>query len=76
MSAIEDIADTEFDELLQQVHLGELDIVDSRLNERQDTSEELLVVVSDPPQPRIHLPLHRGCSGRCQELSSNCGCSH
>ena len=48
MSKIEDIADTEFDELLQQVHLGELNVVNSRINERLDMSEELLGVVSAP----------------------------
>ena len=43
-----DIADTEFGELLQQVHLGKLDVVDSRINERLDMSKELLIVLSDP----------------------------
>ena len=38
MSEIEDIGGTEFDKLLQQVHLGELDVVDSRINEQQDIS--------------------------------------
>ena len=47
MSNIEDIADTEFSELLQQVHLGELDVVNLRIHERLDMSEELLGVVSD-----------------------------
>ena len=37
----------EFDKLLQQVDLSELDVVDSRINERLDMSEELLGVVSD-----------------------------
>ena len=45
---IEDIADMDFCELMQQVHLGELDVVDSRIHERLDMSEELLGVVSDP----------------------------
>ena len=44
---IEDIADTEFDQLLQQVHLSEHDVVDSCINEQLDMSEELLGVVSD-----------------------------
>ena len=49
ISEIEDIAGTEFDELLlQQMHLGELDVVDSRINQRLDMSEELLGVVSVP----------------------------
>ena len=48
MSEMKDIAGTEFDELLQQVHLGEVDVVNSRINERLDMSEELLVVVLAP----------------------------
>ena len=47
MSAIEDITDTEFDKVLEQVQSGECD-VDSRIDERQDMSEELFVVVSAP----------------------------
>ena len=47
MSEIEDIADTEFDELLQQVELGEFNVVDSRINERLDMLEELLGIVLD-----------------------------
>ena len=47
MSEIEDIAATEFDELLlQRVNLAELDVVDSRINQRLDRAEELLGVVS------------------------------
>ena len=38
MFKIEDIAGTEFDELLQQVHLGKLDVVDSRISQRLDMS--------------------------------------
>ena len=38
----------EFDELSQQVHLGKLEVVDSRIHERLDMQEELLGVVSDP----------------------------
>ena len=30
------------------MHLGELDVVDSRIHERLDTSEKMLGVVSDP----------------------------
>ena len=47
-SDIEDISDTEFSELLQQVHLGKLDVVDSLIHEWLDMLEELLGVVSDP----------------------------
>ena len=46
MSNIEDIADTEFGELLQQVHSGELDVVHSCIHEQLDMSEELLGYVS------------------------------
>ena len=46
MSEIEDIAGTEFDKLLQQVHLGELDLVDFCIKQRLDMSKELLGVVS------------------------------
>ena len=49
MSEIEDIAGTELDKLLlQQMHLGELDIVKSRINHQLDMSEELLDVISVP----------------------------
>ena len=47
MSEIEDIADTEFDELLEHVDLGELDVVESR-TDWQDMSEEPLDVVLVP----------------------------
>ena len=47
-SDIEDIAEMEFGELLQQVHLGELDVVHSRTHEQLDISEELFGVISDP----------------------------
>ena len=40
MSEVEDIAGTGFDELLQQVHLDDLDVVDLHINERLDKSEE------------------------------------
>ena len=33
MSEIKVITGTEFDEILQQVHVGELDVVDSHINE-------------------------------------------
>ena len=49
MSKIKDIAVTEFDTLLlQQMHLGELVVVDSHINKRLDTLEELLGVISAP----------------------------
>ena len=53
MSEIEDFADSEFDELLQQVHLVQLDVVDWRINERLCMSEELLGVVSDPANDKL-----------------------
>ena len=60
MSEIGDIADTEFDD---QVHLGEFDVVDSRINERLDMSEELLGVISDPADDTL------GTSGMPLEVS-------
>ena len=39
MSEIEDITNTGFDDLLEQVDLGELNIVKLRIDERQDVSE-------------------------------------
>ena len=47
MSEIEDIADMEFDELLQHVGSGELDVIESR-TDGQDLSEEVLGVVLAP----------------------------
>ena len=35
-------------QVLQQMHLGEFDVVDSRINEQLDMSEELLGVISAP----------------------------
>ena len=35
------------------MHLGELDVVDLRINEQLDMSEELLGVVSDPADDRL-----------------------
>ena len=49
MSKIEEIKDTEFDKLLQQVHWSKLDVVDSRINDWL----ELLGVVSDPTDDRL-----------------------
>ena len=45
---IQNNASTEFDALLQQVHLGELDVLDLFINEQQDMPEGLLGVVSTP----------------------------
>ena len=59
MSEIEDIAGMEFDELLQQVHLSELDVrcvVVLRINERLDMSEEMLGVISDPADDTLCTP--------------------
>ena len=55
MFEIEDIAGTEFNKLLQKVYLGELDVVDSRINERLDMSEELLGVVSAPANDMLSM---------------------
>ena len=48
MSEIEDIAGMEFNELLEQVDLGELDVVKMRMNQRWDMSDELLGIVLAP----------------------------
>ena len=46
MSKIEDIADSEFDKLLQQVQLGKHDVLDLRIDKWGDMSKELLGVAS------------------------------
>ena len=48
MSEIEDITKTEFDELLEQVDLTELHVVELRIDERQDMSEESIGVARLP----------------------------
>ena len=48
---------------MQQVHLGELDIVDSRIYQRLDMSEELLGVVLTPVDDAL------GTSGMPWEVS-------
>ena len=53
MSKVKDIADLEFDELLQQVHLGELNVVDSRINERLDMLAELLGIILEPAKDTL-----------------------
>ena len=60
MSEIEVITDTEFDEVLQQVHLGELDVVDLRITEWLDVSKELLGVVLDPADDTLSTSGMRG----------------
>ena len=47
-SEIKDMEDMEFDELLEQVDVGELDVVESRVNEWQGMSKELLGIISAP----------------------------
>ena len=59
MYGIKDMAGMEFDKLLQQAHLGELDVVYSRiLNDQLDMSKELLSVflapADDTLRPRLH----------------------
>ena len=46
MSEIKHMADMEFDELSEQVDVGELDVVESRINEQQGMSKELLGIIS------------------------------
>ena len=73
---MEDIAGMEFDELLlQQMHLGELDVVDSHINKRLDMSEELLGVVSVPADDALStlgLPweLSRTAFRKCQATAT------
>ena len=70
MSEIEDIADSKFDELLQQVQLGKHDVVDLRIDERQDMSEELLGVVSAPADDTLSTSGMASRDERCRELHS------
>ena len=62
MSKIKGIADTE------QVDLCKLDIVESRMNGRQDMSEELLGVVSAPSNDTLSTSGMASCDGRYGEL--------
>ena len=48
MSDIKDMADMEFDEVLEQVVVGETDVFKLRINEQQDMSKELLGIVLAP----------------------------
>ena len=65
MSEIKDITDTEFDKLLEQVQLGECDVVDLCINERQDMSEELLVIVLAPANDTLSTSGVRDCIHEC-----------
>ena len=67
MSEIEDIADTEFDELLEHVDLGKLDVVYSR-TDKQDVLEELLGVVLVPSDDTLSRSAMAQRNGRCGEL--------
>ena len=77
MSEIEDITGTEFNELhvLQQVHLDELDIVDSRKSQQLDISEELLGVVSAPADDALSTSGMPGKVSRTVFRSCMAGCS-
>ena len=78
MSKIEAIADTESYKLLEQVDLGKLDIVESRIDDWQDTSEELLgvggaAVLLAPADDTLSTSGMAPCEcrvGRCGELHS------
>ena len=71
MSEIKDVANTEFGELLEQVYLDQLDIVDSsRIDEQQNMSEELLAIVSAPPDDTLSMSGTAPRDGRCRELLS------
>ena len=64
LSEIEDIAYTEFNELiLEQVHLGKLNVVDSRIDEWQDMLEEMLGVVSAPADNTLCMSGMASCDG-------------
>ena len=52
------MAGAEFDELLQQVHLGEHNVVESCINEPLDMSEDLLGVVSAPADNTYRISLN------------------
>ena len=54
-TSIKGTTDTEFDKLLQQVHLSELSAIDSRINERLDMLEELLGVISNPADDTLSI---------------------
>ena len=68
MSEIKDMADMEFDELLEQVDVGELDVVKSRINKQQDMSKELLGVISAPMDGTLSTSGMAPPDGRCGEL--------
>ena len=59
----------EFKELLQLVHLGELDVVDSRINEQLDMLEKVLGVISVPVDNTL------STSGMEWEVSGSVLCS-
>ena len=70
MYEIKDIAETKFDKLLEHIDLGELDIVESRTNERA-MSEELLGIISAPADDTLSmLRMAHPHDGRCGELCS------
>ena len=50
------------------MRLEELDIVDSRIDERQDVSEELLDIVSTPTNETLSMSGVVPRDGWCQEL--------
>ena len=69
MFEIENIADTEVDELLEHVDLGELEVVVLR-TDSQDTSEKLLEYVLVPADDTLSIRRWHTRDGRCGELYS------
>ena len=68
MSQIEE--NKEFDEILQITDLDEFDVADSQIDEQQDTSEELLGVVSAPANDALSTSGMAPRDGRCGVLRS------
>ena len=70
MPEIKDIADTKFNELLEHIDLGELDVVETH-TDGQDMSKELLGVVSAPADDTLKVCRRwHARDGRCGELRS------
>ena len=71
MFEIEDVVNTEFSKLLEQVHLGELNIFDSCKEEcMRGHSKELLGMVSAPEDNTLSTLEMVLCDGRCWEPHS------
>ena len=71
MSEIDDIADMKLNELLQQVDWGDLDIVESRIDQRQDMSKKQLGVALAPVGDTLSTSGMIPHDGKCRELYSD-----